>query len=342
MEPVFEHYKDREDHTALLSIQALELQNTIDNQEENRDFSQVSWTNLSENEDRCKIITGFTPKEFLELYDLVSKEIKENIGRGPRSKISKHDRLVMVLCYLKHYETIDKMKDSFSISRAHLHTILQTTIDQISEFLYEYYVINVTDHVKNEGDNKEFSKAKYIIDVTFQSIWTPTGTYDEKKRYFSGKHKLYGLKSQCIHDRKGRVVSCIAGEPGAMHDLTICRDNIDDLKDVLRKEDDSNSEESKEDDYWFVIADSAYKGLQEETNVMLPNKKKPNGKLTKKQSKYNQELAAERVICERFYGRLKTRYRIMSTKYRNSRDDYEKIFQLCAALTNFHILKYPL
>lgn len=342
MENIFDHYKDREENTITLANQSLELQNDVDNQEENRNFSQVSWFNLAEDEDRCKIITGFTTKEFLNLYDVVADNIEENIGRGPRSKIDKHNRLVMTLCYLKHYETIDKMKDNFSISRAHLHTILITTIAQISDFLYNYYVIDIADRIKDEEENDIFLNVKYVIDVTFQSIWTPTGTYDEKKLYFSGKHKLYGLKSQCIHDRKGRVVHCIAGERGAMHDLTICRENIHELKDILRKNDDGEEGENKDDDYWFVMADSAYKGLQDETNVMLPHKKKPNKQLTKQQQKFNRELAAERVICERFYGRLKTRYRIMSTKYRNSRDDYEMIFKLCAALTNYHILSYPL
>ena len=74
----------------------------------------VSWLNLCNDEPRCKTITGFSPEEFLTLYDLVHDDIKENIGRGLKSKISKYDKLLMILCYLKHYETIDKMKDTFS------------------------------------------------------------------------------------------------------------------------------------------------------------------------------------------------------------------------------------
>jgi len=198
MDSIFDHYQDREQHTVKLAEQVLELQNEVDEQLENP--SLVCWSNLSTNIDRCQLITGFTPKEFTDLFDIVSDHMEENIGRGPRSKISKQDKLVMVLCYLKHYETIDKMKDNFSISNSYLHTILNTTINSISPVLYNYYVVNLDDRLEEseKDENQIFPEAKFVVDVTFQTIWTPTGTYDEKKRYYSGKHKLYGLKSQCI------------------------------------------------------------------------------------------------------------------------------------------------
>jgi len=188
------------------------------------------------------------------------------------------------------------MRVTFSISRPYLHTILQKTINSISPVLYDYYVNNLQDRLGDDDEDKKqaFPDAKFVIDVTFQPIWTPTGVYDEKKQYYSGKHKMYGLKSQCIHDRKGRVVHCVAGELGSIHDLTICRDNLEEVKEVIRKED-------EEDAYWFIIADLGYQGLQEYTNAILPHKKKPDKQLTRQQQKYNRELGAERVICERYY-----------------------------------------
>lgn len=71
------------------------------------------------------------------------------------------------------------------------------------------------------------------MDVTFQSIWTPLGTYEERKRYYSGKHKQYGLKSQCIHDRTGKLIHCISGIPGSVHDLTIARESIEVVRYIL-------------------------------------------------------------------------------------------------------------
>lgn len=175
----------------------------------------------------------FSPEEFLELYDLVEESIIENIGRGRQSKISKFDRLLMTLCYLKHYETLDKMKDTFSISKTHLHTILDNTITVITPILYNYFVRNLNKRIEDEEDDDDddlpFPEAKYVMDATFQPIWTPAVTFNEKRSYFSGKHKMYGMKSQCIHDRKGRLVHCVPGEKGAVHDFKICRDHIEEV-----------------------------------------------------------------------------------------------------------------
>ena len=102
------------------------------------------------------------------------------------------------------------------------------------------------------------------------------------------------------------------------------------------------AKEDKEEEPWSVLVDSGYQGLQRSVNAILPVKKRANRPFTRQQRRHNQDLASERVICERFYGRLKTKFRIMSSKYRNSRDEYRDVFHLCVALTNYHIIMYPL
>ncbi len=103
---------------------------------------------------------------------------------------------------------------------------------------------------------------------------------------------------------------------------------------MLARDDDEDDEEP-----WAVLVDSGYQGLQRSVNAILPHKKRPNQAFTRQQQHHNRDLASERVICERFYGRLKTKFRI---KYRNSRDEYRQVFKLCVALTNYHITLHPL
>ena len=100
--------------------------------------------------------------------------------------------------------------------------------------------------------------------------------------------------------------------------------------------------EEDEDEPYSVLVDSGYQGLQHLVDAILPYKKQANRPLTRHQRIFNQELASERVVCERFYGRMKTKFRIMSSKYRNSREEYHQVFVLCVALSNFHILGHPL
>jgi len=162
--------------------------------------------------------------------------------------------------------------------------------------LYEYYITNLNDRINEESGEEDqlFPDAKFVMDVTFQPIWTPTGTYNEKKLFFSGKHKMYGLKSQCVHDRKGRVIHCILGEKGAVHDFAICRNNIEILQDLLSKEFNGHDSE-EEDDSWSILVDSGYQGLQRLVKTVLPHKKQPNRPFTMQQRRYNQELASEYI-----------------------------------------------
>ena len=95
-EELFEHYEEREEETRGLAENELEQQMEIDDEEENEDPSRVCWLNLSNDDRRCKILTGFSPEEFLTLYDLVEASIVENIGRGRQSKISKFEPYCLI------------------------------------------------------------------------------------------------------------------------------------------------------------------------------------------------------------------------------------------------------
>lgn len=49
---------------------------------------------------------------------------------------------------------------------------------------------------RNNFTFRNFSYAPYATDVTFQLPYRPSGTHEESKKYFSGKHKHYGFKTE--------------------------------------------------------------------------------------------------------------------------------------------------
>ena len=349
---LFERYQKREEQTEAMAEEVLDELQRLDEEEENEDTLRGCWSNVCADVDRCKVLCGYIPTEFEALYEVSEEHIPENIGRGMRGKVSKKDKLLVVLCYVKHYETIAKMADTFSMSKSNLQRILSVTINAIMPILYDHFVVGIKEFLDEESEDEPdvFPNAKYVMDATVQPIWTPTGTFDEKKRYYSGKHKAYVLKSQCLHDRKGYVVHCVPGVLGAVHDLTVARQSLNDVSRsflaltcqlktfFIRNED----EDYDENNTWDVLVDSGYQGFQHVAPAILPYKKKSGRRLTQRQVRFNRSLASERVICERFYGRLKGRCRIMTSKYRNSREEYSTAFKLCVALTNFHLANHPL
>jgi hypothetical protein len=64
---LFDYCEDREEDMNRLANEAEERQQEIDEEEEEADPARMCWLNLSDNEDRCKTMCGFSPEEFLTL-----------------------------------------------------------------------------------------------------------------------------------------------------------------------------------------------------------------------------------------------------------------------------------
>lgn len=176
-EELLEYYQDREAITQKYAEAQAEEQEQLDNAEENYDPATISWENLSTGNGRCKTISGFSCKEFLNLFEVCKDAIHENIGRGWRSRFAKQDKLLMVLCYIKHYETVDKMKETFNLSKLQLHCILDEVIEVIAPILYQEYVEKIEVHLDQEDAPTAFPEAGFVMDVKFQQIWTPRAEY---------------------------------------------------------------------------------------------------------------------------------------------------------------------
>ena len=73
-------------------------------------------------------------------------------------------------------------------------------VQLISQFFFACFVEKVgalhkmADLQKSQQKFKSFSEARYATDVNFQQEFRPSESIEEGKRYFSGKHKLYGYK----------------------------------------------------------------------------------------------------------------------------------------------------
>lgn len=347
-ESSIDYYQERQDDIDILIHDAVVIQNDAYEEEENLDSSTVSWHNLRGDDPRMVALTGVTCEQFLTIFNLVVHVMPVVVGRGRRSRVSHHDKLIITLFFLKYYETLEKTKETFQLSKSYLSDIINTTIERISPILYEYYVERyepgVPDHL---GD---FPEARYIINTIFQPIWTPLGTYLERKKFYSRAHKQYGLKTQCLYDRSGRVVHCVAGVPGSVRNLSIVEQIKEDAPLFIKTEDavrikellvDSIErsdrvqlpENAAGENSWSIIAGLEYQGLEHIVPAVLPVVSKQGEELTREERDHNKQLLRSMRICKHFHDRMKLKWRIMATKYRNDRSKYSTIFKLCCALT---------
>ena len=74
---------------------------------------------------------------------------------------------------------------------------------------------------------------------------------------------------------------------------------------------------------------------------LLP-KKPPCGYFSAAESKRNTEVSSDRVLIERYFGRMNSLWAIMANKYTWEERKYDSCVQLSVALTNYHVLLNPL
>ena len=126
---------------------------------------------------------------------------------------------------------------------------------------------------------EKFPYALYAHDVKFQVAYRPGGRFDEQKRYFSGKHKLYGYKIDCSVVPPGVAVHVSKHYTGSISDLSIVLDNMEIHKQMLKK----TEEERASADYgelhdkfrneWALLVDKGYEGLSQRLRAIQPKKK---------------------------------------------------------------------
>jgi hypothetical protein len=393
-----QRYRDREAQTHALVEEFEELSDAASDDEDAAAVQSV-WLDVQDSAADCMTLCGFRPAHFLELFMELEAVLADGVGRGRRPETSAHDRLLMLFVYLKHYETYKKLGVTFRVSQTQAMRIVETTARAVLPVLWRNYVETLDVH--DVAPYPEFPDAIAMMDATVQPIWTPTAEFGDKKRYFSGKHKMYVLKSQCVHDLKGRVVHVVVGVPGATSDITIAQQSVASLRRILKRnaagqfvpavvphpaaaaaamappvvfdedeeiidvvgnggaaaaaaagggpanndsDSESDNEESDEEEpeELAMIVDKGYQGLQHFVPCVMPHKRRANAQLTQQQKQHNRRVARRRVLVENYYARFKRRNRIMADKYRGERDEYQLYFKLCVALTNFHVIKFPL
>ncbi|ETV80573.1 hypothetical protein H257_06107 [Aphanomyces astaci] len=227
-----------------------------------------------------------------------------------------------------HYQTWDKHALDFGKKAPTLEKMVMRVIETVQPVLYDHFVTmpTMTDLWDKGTVFRTYPYAKDATDVKFQPANRPTGRFGEQKHYFSGKHKLYGLKIEASVSPEGLLVAMIAHEPGSVSDLTVFATAT--TSTCLPY---ANFPES-----WAVLVDKGYVGLTGMTRAIHPKKRPVHGVLYRADVECNTNVSSDRVIVENFFGRYRTSTIVWGTKC------YDSIQRLTFALTNFHLALMPL
>ncbi len=142
-------------------------------------------------------------------------------------------------------------------------------------------------------------------------------SYEEQKKYYSGKKRTHTFKNQIICLPEGKdIVDVVAGEPGPKSDIKICRENLNKFEGEQK-----------------FSGDRAYLG---QAQIKTPKKKPKNGELTEEEKVKNKEISSERIFVEHLIRIIKI-FRIMGERFRLNKDKYESIVLTICGMVRLRI-----
>ncbi|ETW06322.1 hypothetical protein H310_02606 [Aphanomyces invadans] len=295
---------------------------------------------------------NFTPPEFDTLWGMVECALNArfNDGRGRKSTTTPRDALFVTFVVLKYYQTWEKHAMDFRMKAPTLEKMVLKVIDTVQPVLYDRLVTMPSMSQLRESNKlfRNFPYAKYATDVKFQPSHRPTGRFGEQKYYYSGKHKLYGLKLEASVSPEGFLADMSLFSPGSVSDVTIFRDRMDVHAAALAKTDTERSINDNGElfaaypDHWAVLVDMGYTGLTSVARAVYPKKRPANGSLDRHDLDRNAAVSSDRVVVENFFGRVCLLWKISYSTFVWGTKVYDAIQRLTFALTNFHVSLLPL
>lgn len=298
---------------------------------------------------------NFSITEFQSIWNNLNEYLSTtyNVGRGKKCPTTAKDMLFMTLTVLKTGGKWDTIGQIFNIKGPTFERQITKFVDLLVDYMYLHYVEKIREKYTMEyliNENVYFHNYKYCryaTDVTFQQCNRPCGNMQEGKKYFSGKHKLYGYKVEASVLPNGLCIGFTYHQPGSTSDFDIFTRNLEFHKNNLKKvsinTDNDDGELSEEySESWGILLDKGYQGGMDYLRAIHPCKKPINGSLSLADESRNRKISSDRVIVENYFGRLCNLWNLLCAKWRWNESLYDKFFTLGVAFTNIHINMQPL
>ena len=293
-------------------------------------MNNYTWEYIQNHQKETKRLLGIDYEQLQELVDYIKlleeqdkkeeekKKVRINkAGGGRYSKITKEEQIILTLIYLRHHLSFQLLGLMFRVSESAANNIFHYW----QKILERALPASLLEQVKKCGENEEKIKQilkEYLllVDSEEQEI-EKSLSYEEQKKYYSGKKRKHTFKNQVISLAKiVDIVDIVSGEPGPKSDIKIWRENADKFE--------------KEQKF---IGDKAYQG---EEQIKTPKKKPKNGELTQEEKEKNKEISSQRIYVEHMIRIIKI-FRVVKEKFRLNKDKYESIFRTVCGLVRLRI-----
>ena len=328
-DPEYEEELKRQRDLASLHVSIEEYIDDPDNQKPNLNIKDVFniETYINNNPDfNLVLYTGFNISELRYLTSVLEQNFVSH--RGNKSCIDLETQLFITLSYYSTNCLYAQLQSLTKLSQSTICRVVHRIVDKCFPIFSNLYIPQKT-IPSCQNSFKNFPSAVGVVDTTTVQHYRPLKINDQKLTY-DFKNGVNGQKVQVLVNPDGQAIHVTIEEHGSMHDKKIF-DNSS-VKKLLVTVQGQEIETKK------IIADKGYTGIQADIpNAIIMKKGKSN-----ENAEYNNHIAADRQIVERWNCRFKQTFNVCFTGYRGDRSYLKNILRGLVALTNYHISLHPL
>ena len=195
--------------------------------------------------------------------------------------------------------------------------------------------------LNNELKFKYYSNACGAIDTTLIEISKPRDRA-EQKQFWSTKNHACGINIQELVRPNGICTSFVYGYPGSMHDMNVLKTSnwINTLLSYVVTLPNGASVIH----HHQCLFDKGYTELNNLYPEAVITIRKPTGRaLTQEENIINNRIESDRAIVENFFGRLKSIFGILGSRFRgNKKNHLQHRIPICMSLTNYYSSLHPM
>lgn len=302
-----------------------------------------------------RAFTGIRAEEFWAMLEKMNTKLpahevgrhtrdgrKRAVGAGRKFDQPLALRTIAVLSYLRLHVPQLVIALMFGLTQCDISRDLRRLLPLIQAVLpcpEVWDIVKDTEELKEQEilSSEQLAEDHVLVDATEQPVFRPGKDNDARKLYYSGKKKIFTLKTQLVTDAEHHILAISTSVPGAMHDKKLS----DEVQTLERLPDGCEVKADKgyqgmANQVGLVTVRNPETGIEQQVprlTVYTPFKKAKGKELTEEQKDFNSLLSAIRVRVEHCIGWVKN-WAIVATRFRCSHLIYTSVMQTVCGLVN--------
>ena len=273
-----------------------------------------------------KGFTNFSDEELDELITIVNNTLGER-HRGKKMRITPKGCLFITLTYYSVYSPMEYLSSITSIKIPTLQRIIKKVTNEYFPIFVKKFIPKELPTCKKQFTN--FPDAVGAVDSTTIEFYRPTD-HEKMRKSWDGKNHVNGIKLQAVVNPARMAIHVNIDYLGSVHDKK--------LFDVSGVTEFLTVKRGVRLLHHPILADRGYAGIEKYYEEAIVQRRGNDKEIIE----MNNQIAKDRQIVERFFGRLKMSWGILSDGFRGEKSTLQTIILGLTALTNYLIYQHPL